>query len=374
MIKCLACMLALLAGLLSRATEAEETLKIGSILILSGEGASWGNAARNGIELAIERINSQGGVMGKKLEVVYQDDQADPKRSIAAFHQLIDVEKVRFIIGPSWSRLGLPLVDIANRKKIVMISPTIGMAKFTQSGEFLFSTYPLDRNSAKKLAEYVFNRGKRRIALVSAQDPWVIEQRTAFQERFEELGGTIAFFMEPNTDARDFRTEALKITKTPDVDAIVSTTDGILVGSLLAKALKSLNTKIPIYSVTVDQKTIDAAEGGFEGMEFATFFTPDKEFKAEYEKRFGAVDVGSDSAYDATMILAEAIRKSGTTDTETIAREIGKITKYEGASGKLLSDGSRGFTKNFLMKKVVNGTPIDFQSTESSGFEEWHNK
>lgn len=79
----------------TRACAADDKIAIGSILLLSGEGASWGIAARNGIEMATEEVNSRGGVLGKKLVVNFQDDQGDPRKSISAFNHLVDVAGVR---------------------------------------------------------------------------------------------------------------------------------------------------------------------------------------------------------------------------------------------------------------------------------------
>ena len=361
-IKFLILPLLLLAGLAAAGGEEQETFTIGSISILSGEGAAWGTAARNGIAMAVDQINAKGGVLGKKLLVDYQDDQGDPKKTLAAFRELTDVVGVKFIIGPTWSRNGLTLIDAASQKKIVLISPSLGMAKFNESSEFLFNTWPHDYITSEKLAEYVFNKGQRNVALVGAEDAWVKEQAAAFRRRFESLGGKVAFVTEPLPATSDLRTEALKISKIAGIDGFVSTTDGVIVGSLVAKALKELNFNIPMYSVTLDQSAIEAAQGGFEGLEFLTFLTPNEEFKAAYESRFiTPIDIGADSAYDAVIMLVDAITKANSTDPTVVAHELAKVKRFPGASGVLVSDGKRGFTKEFALKKVVDGKAVDLK-------------
>lgn len=333
-----------------------QNVRLGSISILSGEGASWGTAAKNGVTMAVEKINEKGGVLGKRIEVDYQDDQGDPKKTLSAFRDLTDRSGIRFIIGPTFSRSGLPLVELADRAKVIMISPSLGMAKFNESSKFLFNTWPHDYINAEKLADYVYGKGHRNVALVGAEEPWVKEQTSSFKNRFEALGGKIGYLTEPLPGTTDLRTEALKLSKTPGVDAFVSTTDGVLVGSLVAKALKEISFKVPTYSITVDQAAIDAAQGGFEGMEFVTFLTPTEEFKTSYEKKFGVpIDIGADSAYDAVMMLAEAISAAGALDTSRIAEELANIKVYRGVSGDLLSDGKRGFTKSYVIKRVTAG-------------------
>ena len=340
-------------GLASPLGADDGSLKIGSISILTGEGASWGTAARHGALMAVDALNAAGGVLGKKVTLVSQDDQGDPKKTLAAFRELTDVAGVKFIIGPTWSRSGLPLIDIATRKQVILISPSLGMAKFNESSEFLFNTWPHDYITSEKLAEYVYGKGHRNVALVGAEEPWVKEQTATFQHRFKELGGRVGFLTEPLPGTADLRTEALKISKTPGLDALVSTTDGVLIGSLVAKALKELSFRLPMYSVTLDEAAIEAAQGGFAGMEYVTFLTPQESFRKAYEQRFAAtIDIGADSAYDAVMMLAQAIAKANSTDSLLVAKALAGIDRYQGVSGQLISDGKRGFSKDFLIKRV----------------------
>jgi branched-chain amino acid transport system substrate-binding protein len=111
--KLLSLVVAVLSLILDTAVSAEsQELKLGSISILQGEGASWGTAAKNGVTMAAEALNSHGGVLGRKVVVEFQDDQGDPKKTLSAFRQLTDVSNTQFIIGPTWSRSGLVLIDL----------------------------------------------------------------------------------------------------------------------------------------------------------------------------------------------------------------------------------------------------------------------
>jgi branched-chain amino acid transport system substrate-binding protein len=235
------------------------------------------------------------------------------------------------------------------------------MAKFNESSEFLFNTWQHDSISSAMLADYVFGKGHKRIALVGAEDPWVKEQTEAFRSRFLELGGAILFQTEPPPGSTDVRTDALRILKTPGIEAVVSTTDGVIVGSLVAKALKELSFGKPIFSVTVDQSAIDAAQGGFEGMEYLSFLTPTTQFQNDYESRFGIpIDIGADSAYDAVMMLAQSIRKASSFDPAVVAKELARIESYEGVSGSLKADGKRGFLKpSYKIQRVIAGKSVD---------------
>ena len=341
---------------------AEEVVKIGSIGILTGEGAAWGIAAKNGIDLAVEKINSQGGVLGKKIKVYHQDDQGDPKKAISAFKYLTDIEGVKIIIGPSWSNTGLALVDLSKNKRVIMISPSLGVADFNEAHKYLFNTKMHDFILSRKLAEFVREQGHTRVALIGAQQVWVIEQIKNFKEKFEELGGEIVFFVEPLPQTTDLKSDAQKIKNLKNLDAVVSMTNGIHIGSYLAKYLKQIRYQIPKYSIILDQEAIDVAQGGFENLKFITSFTPSELFKKQYEKQYNIeLQIGGDSAYDAVMLLSQAIEKSKSFENDLIAQKLAEIEAYQGVSGKLISDGRRGFTSDYKIQKVVDGKPTDYK-------------
>lgn len=341
-------------------TTNQETIKIGFIGVLSGDGSSWGEAAKNGVALAVSKINASGGINGKNIEVSYQDDQSTPEKAVSAFKQLVENEGIHFIIGTTWSRTGIPLVDLAAEDKVVMISPSLGKAEFNEANKYLFNTWPHDKVLSSNLADYVYNKGIRRVAVIGAEEIWVKEQTTAFTQRFTELGGQIIVTVEPDPNNKDPSTDALKIKDANRAEAIITTTDGMLIGTIVARKTRELGNTLPIYSISVDQSTVDASKGAYEGMEFLTFLTPTKDFQEKYETTYGKnMDIGADTAYDAVMMLAKAMRDTNSNEPDTVAQYLAEITNYSGASGELTSDGNRAFTKAFVVKKIINGKISD---------------
>ncbi|MCB0324161.1 MAG: ABC transporter substrate-binding protein [Bdellovibrionales bacterium] len=344
--------------LLAPTSQAQEPIRLGGIFILSGEGAAWGIASRRGVELALEEINAAGGLLGRPVEVLFEDDQGDPKKALSAFQKLVDLEGINLLLGPNWSRQGEPLIPLVDQKNVLMISPSLGVASFNEASPLLFNTWPHDYLLSEALAEHVYRKGHRNVALVGAQEVWVEEQTRAFKRRFEELGGSVAYLAEPLPGTTDLKAIALRIKAAPDIDAYVSTTDGVLVGSLVAKELKQLKVALPMFSITLDQDAIDAAAGGFEGLEFLTFLTPTPEFQAKFEHRYGEpIQIGGDSAYDAVQLLAAAIRKTGSLDPRVLAKSMNDIERHNGVSGSLVSDKKGGFTKPYVIQRVTSGKP-----------------
>jgi branched-chain amino acid transport system substrate-binding protein len=339
----------------------EKTIKIGSILILSNaDGSNWGIATKNGIDLAVSDINSKGGINARKVEVVYQDDMGDPTKSINAFRNLVDVKNINIILGPTWTPSGLALMNLARDNKILMISPTLGVKEFNEGSKYLFNTWPHDYLLSKKLAEKVYNDGHRKVIIVGAQQPWVKDQTDAFTKRFSELGGKVDSVLEPDPNTREVTTEALKIKSNTDADAIVATSGSMAIGVQVIKRTREVGVTLPAYSVTVDNYAIDASDGAYNGMIFLTSLTPTNEFKKRYEETYNMkINIGADSGYDSMMLIAKAMNDTKSTDTTVLSDYLSGIKEYDGVSGHLVSDGKRGFTKEFKVMKVINGKGVE---------------
>src|SRR3989344_96661 len=337
-----------------------EPIKIGGIFILSGEGASWGEAAKNGMELAIKEINAEGGIEGKPLQGIYEDDGSDPSKAISAFNKLTNSDGVKFIIGPNWSNTGLSLIELIKQHGVVAISPSLGLPAYNESSEYIFNTWPHDEILSENLAQYVYDKGYRNVAVFGANDVWVKAQDQAFIKKFVELGGKIAFLYEPLVTETDVMSEVTKVKNDKSIDAIVLTVADYGLSSIVPNRLKELGVSLPISSLTVSFHVINNCGNACEGMTFLTFLTPtsdfEKKYKAAYDNR--EVEIGADSAYDAVMLLADAFKKTGSVDPGDVQAYLNKIEKYEGASGSLVADGEGAFTKPYLIKKVQNGLPV----------------
>ncbi len=355
-------LLLLFSGCTGRETtqpSSAEPIQIGSILILTGEGSSWGQASKRGMDLAIEKINAEGGVLGRPLLAVHEDDQGEPKQAVSAFHKLTAVEQAQFIIGPTWSPMGLAIAKLADQKKIVVVSPSLGVKEFNESSPYLFNTWPHDFILSEHLAELAYEAGHRNVAIFGTKQVWVEDQTRAFTQRFEALGGQVGLLVEPNPDTLDLGTEAARVKQGPGIDAVILTSGVMNVGARGARRMREMGVTLPFYSMTLDKNIIKVAEGAYEGLVFPTFLTPDPAFERAYAERFGTpLEIGGDTAYDAVMLLAEAIRETGSTEPEKVKDYLNAVKRYEGVSGSLEADGKGGFTKPYKVLVVRNGEPV----------------
>ena len=166
------------------------TIQIGSIQMLTGVGAAWGENSVKGIDLAIEEINENGGINGKMLEVIYEDDQSDNAViAVTAMNSLIQ-RGIKIIIGPDWSSAGVAVAPVICSNKIIGISATLGVAAFNEECDYVFNFWPSDAIISEKLGEYIYTQGgKRKIAILGSQQVWEQEQAESVRKGFENAGG-----------------------------------------------------------------------------------------------------------------------------------------------------------------------------------------
>ncbi|MCK5174874.1 MAG: ABC transporter substrate-binding protein, partial [Planctomycetes bacterium] len=120
----------------------QKEVKIGAISPFTGDGANYGKAARTAIDMAVDEINTKGGVNGAKLVVVYEDDKGNPSDALSAFKKLATVDKVSAVLGPFYSSNVLACAPVANRLKVVLLTGTATSDNIRTAGEYVFRVCP----------------------------------------------------------------------------------------------------------------------------------------------------------------------------------------------------------------------------------------
>ncbi len=320
-----------------------QNIKIGAVLILTGTGSEWGEHSQQGIDMAIEEINSKGGVLGKPLQVVYEDNPNDDGNSaLTSLNKLIQ-EDVQIIIGTTWSSSGLATAPVACDNKILMISPTLGVAGFNEQCDYVFNLWPHDKYINEQYGAYIYQKGYKKIAIIGSQQIWEKEQADAIKKGFENAGGEVVLFENGLPGQKDFRTDALKI-KNSEAEAIAITRDfGI---SLLSKDIKKAGIQLPIYTAHLDASYLIEAEGSLEGAYSSNAFLPSSEFKTKFREIYNVEpEIGSDSSYDTVMFIAQAIESTQSTDPTVLKNYMNSVEVFNGASGNLAFDDKGGVDK-----------------------------
>lgn len=338
-------------------------IKIGAILPLTGDGAKYGEEARNGIDLAVEEINAKGGVDGRKVRIIYEDDQGTSTAAVNAFNKLVTVDKVPVIIGPMYSSTTLAVAPIAERAKVVVLSPSASSPKVTQAGDYIFRNWPSDVYEGGEMAKFAHERlGLKRAAILTVNLDYGIGLTEVFSKEFTDLGGQVVVVEKYEQGATDFRTQLTKIQATnPDGLYLPGYYTEIALILIQAKEL-GINVQFLSCVGFDNPKSLELAGEAAEGVIFARP-AYDPESKAEpvasfvqsFKSRYGLVPgTYAAHAYDAMRIVAEAIRKGGY-QSEGIKKALYAIRNFPGVTGETSIDENGDVSKPSQIMKVEGG-------------------
>jgi len=334
----------------------EEVIKIGVIVVLSGDAAIYGEDARKGLDLALEEINKEGGVLGKKIELIYEDSRLDPKEAVTAMNKFTSIYRLPIVIIAEGSGPTSAVAPLADSNKTLLMVSIASTPTLKDAGDYVFRTMLSDDYQAFKMIEISKDLGFKNAAILYVNDTYGIGIKDVFSERFEEFGNVI--MKESFEDsATDFRAQLTKIKSSkPDVIIIVARKEFPLILKQ-AKEL-GLNSQIIASETLKDESLIkesgDAAEGVL--IPFVAESLGYSEYKTKYKEKYGEEPVlYGNFSYDALRVLIIAIQNAGSIDSEKVKNALYDVV-YEGASGLVKFDSNgEVIEKPFNMYKVVNG-------------------
>ena len=192
-----------------------EPIKIGAMLILSGDGAAWGENAQKGINLAVKEYNEK---TQRKVEMIFEDTGGETKRAVSAFRKLVDIDNVGAIIGPLYQTEVAAISPLVAQGNIPVITPSYAPIINRPNPRNPLMIWMDPSIQAAQMADYVYNQGMREVAVIGTRDSWENEISNAFAERFQELGGEVVSKEIVQPDTSDIRLTVTKsLSKNPDV-------------------------------------------------------------------------------------------------------------------------------------------------------------
>jgi len=325
-------------------------IKIGSMQALTGDAAVLGVPENNAINLAIEQINGAGGINGRMLELVSEDDKCDPVAGGASAQKLVSVDKVPVIIGGTCSGATLAAAAVTEPAKVLLVSGSASSPKISDAGDYVFRTYPSDAQAGKVAATYAYKElGARKAALISELTDYAQGLRGVYKDSFTALGGTIVADETYTTGDTDFRTQVLKIKQAnPDVVYVVpqSPTPGVAIFKQLRE--NAVKAKFTTAEVLLDAgvvkdnaATLEGVVGVVGGVDFDKNADA-KAYAAAYKAKFNADPSSfSANAYVAMNLVAEAIKANGgKVDTAKIRDYLYAVKNAPSALGSLTIDAN----------------------------------
>jgi branched-chain amino acid transport system substrate-binding protein len=339
-------------------------IRIGAILPFSGEAARYGQWIQEGLELGKEEINSKGGINNKRLQIVYQDDAAEPEKAARAMKKLAEDFKVPIVFGSWASSCVLAQVPIAEKTKTIVLAEALS-PKILKVGEYIFSIQPDARYYLERLVPFaLFDLDLKKISILYVNNDFGKDQADYFKKLFEKYGGKILSTQEFTQGQNDFKKELTKIQKEkPDALFIPAYTEIIP----LLKQTKKLGLKIqilaspPFENPDILKQAAEAAEGVI----YPYHYSPnpanelDVEFRKKYQKKYGREPEGFTAlAYDGIQIIAKALKKCSQ-DRKCLKDEFHNIY-YFGITGEVVFDKTGYPIKKIIIKMVKNGKFLEY--------------
>jgi len=362
---------AILASLLISVNckQESQTIKIGVIAPLTGEGATYGAAMRRGIDLGIEEINNKGGINGRKIQAIYEDDKLSPKEGINAFNKIARIQKIPVIIGSAASRVTLAIAPFAEKNKVVLLSPISTTDRLKDAGDYIFRNVPPNSYQGRTAAHFIREELKKeRAAIFNKNDEYGTDLSEGFKEVFLSLGGRIVLQESYDPGQRDFKSNLIKIKSTqPDVIYFPGNYEE---SGIILKQAKELGIDAIFvggdgsYSPELLKIAGKSAEGSYYTLMALPQVESDliRNFKENFRKKYGEEPGVYDAySYDALMIIVEAI-KIGGYNSEGIKKALYSI-EYKGVTGLTKFDEYGEVDKPYAIYVVNQGKFVPYPWT-----------
>lgn len=326
---------------------AEETIKIGGISVLTGPASLYGIAVQKGVDLYMEQLNAQGGIDGKKVEMLWMDDQGDPTSAQAAYYKLVENDGVVAIIGAVLTGATKAVAEAAEADGIPMISASATAYEITTGRPNVFRTCFLDPFQAVMIARYVKDEGVTKAAvLYDNGDEYSTGLYNAFKEECEKLGITVTSAESAATADVDFKAQLTNI-KATEPEVVFLPYYGAPAAYILKQA-KEIGLDVKFYGADGISNVIDSITDTslLPGITYTDHFTDDadseiaKNYMKSFEEKYGEKPTlaFSATAYDAALVMTEAIKTAGSTDFAAVVEAI-KNSNVEGVTGNITFDG-----------------------------------
>jgi branched-chain amino acid transport system substrate-binding protein len=351
------------------------TIKVGQFASLTGSEAGFGRSSDQGTKLAVKQINAAGGVLGKQIELITEDNQSKDGESATAVKKLISSDRVVAILGEVASIRSLEAAPICQNFKVPQISPSSTNPKVTQIGDYIFRVCFIDPFQGTVMANFALKTmGVKQVALMTdVGSTYSVGLADYFKKAFTAQGGQIIAEQKFTKDDKDFRAQLTAI-KAQNPEAIfVPGYYGQV--TLIALQARELGIKVPLFGgdgwEAPELIQGPGAAEALEGCYFSTHFSPDqdapkiKQFVADYQKEYGATpDAMAALGYDSVLALVDAIKRANSTDGPKIRDALATLKDLDGVTGKTTLDADRNAQKpaviigikggKFVYKETVN--------------------
>lgn len=352
------------------------TYKIGGIGPTTGTAATYGTSVRQGAELAIKEINAAGGVNGKNLELLFEDDQADGAKAKSAYEKLMD-NGMQILLGAVTSGASVSLNDLVAQDGILQVTPSATQIEAVSVNDNAFRICFTDPMQGQEMAKYAFNTlGYRRAAIIYNQDDsYSTGIYEAFKETWTGLGGTISADTSFAKDDTDFSAQMTTV-KSSDAEFLFLPIYAEKAAQI-AIAASNKDVTIPMLGSDGMDGILSYLEGDnaklVEGLIYLTPFvatdTNEKvqKFVQDYKAAYGGAtpDQFAANAYDAVYVIKAALeignKDGGELDNDALVAAMMQV-EVDGITGHMTFQENGESNKGIKLAKIVDGQYVALEA------------
>jgi branched-chain amino acid transport system substrate-binding protein len=336
-----------LAGCSGPAAE-QPPIKVGAVFAVTGPASNLGGPEAKTAEMLVERMNQGGGLLGRKVQLIVKDTGSKPENTISMAKQLIDEEKVLAIIGPSTSGETMAIKNICQEGKTILLSCAAAETIVNPVASYVFKVPQKDSDAVRRIFRTMKTLGISKIGVISVNDGYGAAGKKQLEDLAAENGITIAISEVYGKDETDL-TGVLTKVKGQDVQGVVNWSITPAQG-LVAKNMKQMKFDVPLFQSHGygNIKYVQASGEASNGVIFPCgrllvadmlpADNPQKAVLAQYKKDYEAkykeeASTFGGHAYDAVLLLSEAIKKAGSTDSEKVREALENLKGVVGTAG-----------------------------------------
>ena len=342
-----------------------DTIKIGGLAPLTGDVSVYGVAVDNGVKMAVEEINADGGVLGKQIEYIVYDEKGDATEAVNAYNKLVQSDNVVAIVGDVTSKPTLAVAQQAAKDKIPLITASGTAENITQAGENIFRACFIDPFQGELMASYASKKLEKKTAAIiyNISDDYSKGLYEAFEAAAGDLGIEVVQVEGYGKGTVDFKAQLTNIkSKNPDVIFLPVYYQDV---ALIAVQAKELGIEAQFLGADgwdgvigqVDESNMDAVNGAYFCSQYsAQSDDPNLQaFLSKYKETYG-MDASQFAVlgYDAMKMLAQAISEAGSTDSAAITSAMAAID-FTGVTGHMTFDENRNPVKSAAITQIDNG-------------------
>jgi branched-chain amino acid transport system substrate-binding protein len=341
----------------------EPGIPVGQFASLTGGQASFGQSTDKGVQLALAEINAAGGVLGQPLRIITKDNQSKPGETSTAVRELISRNKVVALIGEVASGRSLEAAPIAQRSGIPMISPASTNEKVTETGDHIFRVCFIDPFQGTVCAKFSRKLGFTKAGIITdVSKDYSLGLAKSFKQEFTANGGVITGEQSYSGGDKDFSAQLTAIKA--DNPQVIFLPAYYTEAPLIIRQARQLGITVPFVGGDGwdSPELVGVGGSAVEGCYFSNHFSDQSKdprvvsFVDAYRKKYnGEPDAMVALGYDSVYLLADAMKRAGTTDPAKVNAAIAATKDFPGVTGKITLDEHRNPNKPAVMLQVKNG-------------------